>query len=135
MLSVIRFSAFVTGDALNSYGAEVNAVMPGLFTGPDRVANRFSCTISEAGDWRAQCDSIQRAISALSLIARNAVANGVQIELDIAVDPEDYSDRLLTEFPLEEQLLRAVLENSIGFRLSLYGGHRGGHGEWRQDNP
>lgn len=121
MYSVLRFSGFSSTEHLHSSGAEVNLLVSGLFTGPDRVQDRFSCSISEDDDWDSHCRSIENTLSNLSPVIRKCTSSGVNMQLDIAIDPEDYSGRLLTIFPLKESLLQSVLDANVKFVLSLYG--------------
>lgn len=121
MFSVIRFSKFADTERLHAAGAEINRLAPGSFTGPDRVADRFSCVVSEDDDWENHCRAIERMITTLAPVIRNLVSAGIEMELDVAIDPDDYHGRLLTLFPLRRNLMKAIVDFEISLMLSLYG--------------
>ena len=125
MYSVIRFGGFSNREQLDEVGASVNSAIPHLFSGPDRVASRFSCTLSDDADWEVHCKTIEERVTALSLIIRKATLEGITMEVDIAIMQEDHAGRFYTDYPLNPSLLRILLENKIALRFTLYSGEGG----------
>ncbi|WP_435018098.1 hypothetical protein TA3x_000043 [Tundrisphaera sp. TA3] len=121
MYSVIRFSGFSGIEDLHEIGDEVNRLLPAPFGGPDRVLNRFSCSLSKDDDWGTQCRSIEEIIPTLSPAIRKSAELGVRVEIDVAIEPEDHSGRFLADFPLGQSFLKILVEANVAFRFSLYG--------------
>ena len=122
MYTVIRFAGLRDETTLHALGTRVNEMVPGMYGGADRgVPNRFSCSISADGDWRFHQDSIGATITRLADLIHEAQGSGVQVEIDVAIEPEDYSGRLLTELAFGGAFLDLIRQHGIQFVISLYG--------------
>lgn len=120
MFSVLRFSGIADLSIMEVLGSRVNELIPGMYTGPDRVPERFSCPISEDDDWGLQCSSIRDVVRTLAPLIREVRTCNVDVEVDVAIHPDDCK-RWLTELALDKALLQVLSENSVTIMFSLYG--------------
>ena len=126
MYTVIRFSGFREPAESQQFGLGLNAIVPGLYTGPDRVVGRISCTVSSEDAWPAHGLAIEKLLSSLQTVIREAIHSGLRVELDVAVEPEDYQNRLLTETILmEADLLKLIASLRLDLAVTVYGTRRG----------
>jgi hypothetical protein len=50
---------------------------------------------------------------------------GIEVDLDLAIDPDDYMGSLFTEVYLEKRLLEILCRADIPMTISIYGRGRG----------
>jgi|LSQX01.1.fsa_nt_gb hypothetical protein len=119
MYSVLRFAGHA--DKLEELGQAVNSLVPGLYNGPDRRGGRFSCAISEGDTWEQHSDAIQRVLEQLTPAIKAGLSVGFIIQIDVAIEPEDYNERWITELSLSSDMVRVLGEHRIRLNISIYG--------------
>lgn len=125
MYSVLRFSDPSQSLDLEKCGQEVNECAAGLFTGMDRIKHRLSCSLSTDDNWKTQCEEIIRTIGTCMRVVEHARSVGIEVDLDLAIDPDDYMGSLFTEVYLEKRLLEILCRADIPMTISIYGRGRG----------
>jgi hypothetical protein len=119
MYSVIRFSG--RPEQLDSVGHSVNPLFPDSFDGLDHVPGRFSCTISESDEWGEQRDTQIDWLRRLHSVLESAKDAGIRVSIDLAVYPEVYQARWLTELSLDQTLIELLHRYRVNFVVSVYG--------------
>jgi hypothetical protein len=119
MYTVLRFSG--QADKIDELGHRINVFVPGMYTGPDRIGNRFSCMVSDHDCWEEHRDALQNKIYQLTEVIEQARSLGFILHIDVAIEPEDYKARWITEVSLDQELLRLLEHNCISIILSVYG--------------
>jgi hypothetical protein len=122
MYTVIRFQSELTDDTLLSeIGQRLNERRPGTFGGMDCVDGRFSCSLSNASDLENHIGAITTFLDDFEDILKQARKSDVELELDIAVDPEDRAKRR-TYFVirLPAKLLERIASAEISLVLTYY---------------
>ena len=119
MYTVLRFCG--RADKIEDIGQHLNVIAPGTYTRPDRVGGRFSCVISEGDSWQEHRDKLEEKISQFAQVIERAHSFEFALEIDIAIEPEDYGARRLTEVSLDEDLLRTLEHHRISVSVSVYG--------------
>jgi hypothetical protein len=91
MYSVCRFVATSDGNEnkLSQIGSALNMVRPGQFERLDRRGGRFSVSISTADTWQAHLIAIREFVHAMSGVISVAISEGLLVEIDLAIEPED----------------------------------------------
>jgi len=124
MYTVLRFSTSGSLEQLSQLGAELNAVAPGLYTGMDRVPNRFSCDVetSDGCDWGLHRDAILRFLRTCGCVIARARQQKISIQFDVAVEPEDYESANVTGLLVDTDLSRALSAHDVELGFSIYSG-------------
>jgi hypothetical protein len=121
MYTVIRFSDTSGKNDLPRLGDELNRHVPRLYDGLDRVPNRFSCSVCSENDWVAHHKAIIDVLSRCADLILNAQEKQITIEIDIAVDPDDHSWRLITQVLLDLDLIGLLSKLRVPVGISIYG--------------
>jgi hypothetical protein len=119
MYSVIRFSG--PQESLDLVGQKLNSIISGSYEGPDKVAGRFSCSVSTSDQWSVQLRAVIDWLTRADNVLNEARASGFDLEVDFAVGPEEYQGRWLTEFRIDSELIAILLRYQIEFVISVYG--------------
>ena len=119
MYTVIRFSGL---DAtLVEFGKTINSVIEGAYSGIDRWGGRTSCELSASDNPDDHLTGVLEGIGRYGALLSEAKRRGIAVEIDIAIEPEDYEGRLLTVMQFNSELIRKLAENEIQMTLSIYG--------------
>ena len=122
MYTEIRFSGFNENAEAEQFGQRLNAIVPGLYTGPDRVVGRFSCTVSSEDAWPAHGLAIRKLLSRVQAVIQEARRSGIRVQLDVAVQQEDYHNRWLTEIIfMEADLVEFIGSLKVDLAVTVYG--------------
>jgi hypothetical protein len=121
MHTVVRFTG--PEAAIDAVGQRINATVAGLYLGRSdpRYANRISCVIATSDDWATRCKEIEESMRKLKPAIEFAHALDFELCVDIAIGPEEYQFRWMTELPMEPDLLRLLSENRVLLVVTLYG--------------
>jgi len=121
MYSVLRFGELSDAD-IESLGQQLERILPGVVDGPDiRCPDRVSISLADDDDWRLHLDSITTNVKLLDELIATMRGTDRTLELDFAIDPEDF-ERLLSEFVFDIQFLDMLVSRKIALTLSIYGG-------------
>jgi len=120
MYTVIRFLKRGDEAALRAIGECLNERASGFFTGLDRIGDRFSCSLTTGGDHHLQQESIARFIEQHRGALNLAIGLDVDIQLDVAVWPEDLTGEVVTSFAFDPDLLAVLAESHVELALSIY---------------
>lgn len=121
MYTVIRFSDKTERNNLESLGEKLNRCLPGLFTGLDRVPNRFSCSVCSEDDWESHSRAISAVLTRCSEPIKEAISVQMELSIDVAIAREDYVDSMLTELVLDTKLTGLLSQCRTAFVVSIYG--------------
>lgn len=47
--------------------------------------------------------------------------NQIEVECDVAIEPEDYQQRILTDYTLDAELLGLLAGHDVEFTITIYG--------------
>ncbi|MGD9724688.1 MAG: hypothetical protein AB7O59_20680 [Pirellulales bacterium] len=119
MYSVIRFAG--PEIHFDELGALLNATKPGMYTGVDKVEDRFSCTLSNEANIDAHLQQIEVTIRAIAPTLERALLLAIKLEIDIAIERGDYLSRWLTVINCSALLIGLLATFEIGLVLSVYG--------------
>jgi hypothetical protein len=104
MYTVLRFVGPPT--QLDKLENELKSVAPNAYEGRDcGYANRTSCSISRSNNWNDHVESIMALLGRLESVIQDARNSGIQLEVDTAIDPEDYMQGLYSEVFLTDALI------------------------------
>jgi len=120
MYSVIRFQDVTGNFDMKALGEALNLVAPGLYTGMDRVAGRFSCGICDDDDWKSHRDSIHKLLSDIRKQIQNIDKSLVDVEIDIALDFEDGKGSMFTEARMDTAFIRTISDIGIVICVTVY---------------
>jgi hypothetical protein len=126
MYSVVRFSNCTDAEALRRVGDLVNQELPGAFAGLDSIGHRFSCSASVASDTVDHLAQVLVILNRLSTAIDSAREMGCNVILDLAIEPPDYENRLLTPVIMKGDLIATLAAHGMEFVLSLYGTGKAG---------
>lgn len=120
MYSVLRFCD-LSFPVTQQIGKNIDQVLPGSFDGFDRgCSNRVSISIADDNDWKHHSISIIKKIGILSELINMINEAGSKVELDIAIEPEDYSS-LISEYSFDNILMCLITSHKINLKFSIYG--------------
>lgn len=121
MYTVIRFSsARVDDPKLGSLAASFNKRFPGLFTGLDKGAMSFSCSVAEDGVWSDHSNAIGKMLRDGRTLVNQAARLRIAVCFDTALESEDFKNVNLLSLPLDKQLLSALAAAQAEFEFSAY---------------
>ena len=123
MYTVVRFEAAKKhARLLQALGGSLNRIQKNTFEGLDKVPGRFSCSVCDDKTWVKHVAKINRFVTRFSSVIRKARRNGVSVEFDIAIEPEDIGNRsyLVAELPAE--LIRTLAQAKIKITFTYYAG-------------
>lgn len=118
MHSVLRFRG--PAEQLDALGAQINAIVPGAYDGPDRVGGRFSLSMSQEPIWSEHRRQVGDRLQQLASVIRPAACQGFTLELDLAIDREDLEHRLALGLTLDQAVLRQLNDLRIELTLTIY---------------
>ena len=120
MYTVIRFYSDAGDHDLESWGAELNTIMPGMYEGMSKVPGQFSCSVCWADDWWSHRDAICDFIRNASAVVRRARRSGVGVQLDTAVCRDDYANRSILEMLFDIELMKLLVDSDVSIAVSFY---------------
>jgi len=127
MYSVIRFtgSPRESDSVLSGIAESINARRPGTFTGMDKVDQRFSCTVSKRDSVDEHMVQILHFLRLFNDILKDASKKGVELQLDIAIEPEDREpEGKETETPysflLNKEVMAEMSRSDVKLALTIY---------------
>lgn len=118
MHSVLRFRG--PTDQLDAFGAQVNAIVPGAYDGPDRAGGRFSLSMSQEPIWSEHRRQVGDRLQQLASVIQAAACQGFTLELDLAIDREDLANRLALGLTFDQAVLRQLNDLGIELTLTIY---------------
>ncbi len=120
MYTVLRFCG-LSDDNIQSLGQQIEALLPGRFDGADIACpNRVSICLADEDEWGLHIESLMEKLALLDEVIATMRNADRAIELDIAVEPEDY-DSLLSELVFPIVFLEFLVSRKIRLRASIYG--------------
>ena len=121
MYTVLRFESQVAGlEQLTLFGDSLNEVREGFFTGLDRIGGRFSCSVCEDDDWEKHVSAMNEILDVFQKSLVNAKDNKIEVEFDVAIEPEDYDQRFCLSMPVAPILLKHMADEGVGLTFSCY---------------
>ena len=120
MYTVIRFSFDDNPNALAGVGEKLNKIIPGAFSGEDRIKQRFSCSMSKSDNWYEHLQDILKWLASTGSLIDEARDTGADVQIDCAIEPEDVHGRLLLSYMITNELIARLAEVRVPFVLSLY---------------
>jgi hypothetical protein len=122
MYSVIRFLERSGNSRLEEVAKRIEAEITGQYPGRDiGVPNRISCSISSAPSWQEQRNAIVSFIEKASETIVFCRLIQIDTEVDLAIEPEDYLSRIITECSIDGELLQLLARVGISFTFTIYG--------------
>lgn len=121
MYTVIRFRSSTTDrEQLRAVGEGLNRIKEQTFTGFDRVENRFSCDVCERDDWNEHVRTMIEFLDTFGTVLREALTANLEIEFDVAVEPEDIGEKIYLSFSVQCDLLKKLAEENVRLTLTYY---------------
>lgn len=128
MYTVLRFeSPTETVEKLTILGEGLNRIKEKTFSGLDRIGGRFSCSVCDDDNWDEHTRAMSEFLSVFKEILVEAKSYGIEVEFDVALEPEDCEKKSYISTCLEPQLLKKLVDEDVGITLSYYTSqqHRG----------
>lgn len=119
MYTVLRFNG--KEDQFASIGYELNSIIPNFYSGPDKVGERFSCSLATDDNWVEHGDSVEMRLRKLAAVIKRSHLIGFTCGIDVALEPEDYLKQWITELTFSVPLLTLLAELQISLAISIYG--------------
>ncbi len=107
-------------NVLEKLGRQMNGLIPGFFTGFDRAGGRFSGVLEEGEDWSDHLDAIAAFLDKCAGAISDARNAGFSIEIDSAIEHEDYEDSPVTSFLLTSDVMEKMSARDVTFVFSVY---------------
>lgn len=120
MYTVVRFSHPASAEPLHTFAQQLDLAAPGLFTGMDRVPNRFSCTVASGGDWEVHRRAVLELFSGHHALLEAAAGSGISVCIDVAIDPEDYASRLFAQVGVDPELAEWLVRSGVSLLFTVY---------------
>ena len=120
MYTVIRFMFDNNPNALVGFGEKLNKIIPGAFSGEDRIKQRFSCSMSKSDNWYEHLQDILKWLASTGSLIDEARDTGADVQIDCAIEPEDVHGRFLRSCMITNELIAKLAEIRVPFVLSLY---------------
>src|SRR5437899_3524170 len=121
MYCVLRFIDVCESNDLEKLGKELNQCIPDLYTGLDHIPHRFSCSVYPGDTWELQRRAIIDVLSKCARVIEATHTLGIDVELDLAIEPEDYGVSMLTELQFDKELIGVLSLRRIPIAISIYG--------------
>ncbi len=118
MYTVLRFSCANT-EALRSIIEALEISNRGLFTGMDNEQNKFSCSLSDVSDQHQHWMDISSIFFKIQPVLNLANKLGVNLELDAAIESDDFG-YLYAEVNPGKSLLKLIVDNNIDLVITIY---------------
>lgn len=122
MFTIIRFtgSKTILSD-LYSLGNNMNEKRKGLFTGPRKAGDGFSCQISENNGWSTHYQEILNFLEDFQAEIIEAKKIAAAVTIDVAVEPEDrISNGAQSVIRIDPYMLSILTELKIAVEVSCY---------------
>lgn len=121
MYTVVRFmGSSESNDELKPIEECVRAMHTVTFDGFDHVPGRFSCDIAEGGDWWSHHEAILKFLKEYSDKLSNDRYEGITVQIDVALDESDWSDRRISSFLMDLELMQELVNAQIDLVFSFY---------------
>lgn len=122
MYTVIRFLGGADRlSMLMKTGEEMNAIRNGVYVGPRKPGDGFSCEICSDKSWKNHQIAILAFISDFGKLIKKSVDAGVSVTIDIAVEPEDVEEqRPILVLCHGSDLLSGLSSCGVALELSIY---------------
>ncbi len=122
MYSVIRFTTEAARvQDLLAIGEEMNQVEEGVFTGPRRAGDGFSCDIETSDLWAHHLEGVLDFLDVHASSVRRATALGAKVTFDVAIDPEDQAaQKHALILPADAELLAKLGNLGVNIELTIY---------------
>ena len=126
MYIVLRFYSPSEGrqglDSLILLGESLNQIRPGTFSGLDGRWNGFSCDVCSLDSWNAHLQTIEEVLRAFTSVFKEASNRGIEVEFDVAVEPEDLHNKLYVAASLGVDLFKKLIDQKVGITFTFYPG-------------
>lgn len=116
MYTVFRFSGGNSPHLLPELGAKLNLIIPGAFSGLDEEPNRFSCVVCSDPKLNEHLLSVSFFVKKIKTIIDIAVISGMELEVDIALEPGDQVQIIR----FDRKFLSLLVQNSVSLELTDY---------------
>src|SRR6266403_20900 len=121
MYTVIRFETNKKrARLLPALGNSLNRIKENTFQGLDKAPNRFSCSICDDNAWAKHVQKISRFLGLFAPVMREARRNGVRVEFDIAVEPEDVAKGLYLAAHLPANFIKRLVKAEVEIGFTYY---------------
>lgn len=121
MYTVVRFtSEFVPRDVFDRLGGALNQVLPGAFTGLRHAGDGFACEIADSDRWENHRAAILVFIDRAGPTIGEALQGGVDVCVDVAIEPEDMQEALVLSIVVDPGLAGRLAETGVTLTLSFY---------------
>lgn len=128
MYTVARFTSSNTASQmLDRVGAELNAVIPGAYSGLRHAGDGFAYDLSSADSWREHQGAILNFIRVGHLVISKALQKQLDVDIDIAIEPEDLHGTNIFCIYVDPEITSALAKVGVGFTVSIYGGGDSGN--------
>jgi hypothetical protein len=122
MYTVIRFtSILVEREDHERIGNQLNVLIPGSYQGIRRAGDGFSAEVAEDGSWREHRVAILNFIHAGWAAIIGARQVGIDVCVDIAIEPEDLAGIPVFVLHADPELIRSLAEADVSLECSVYG--------------
>jgi hypothetical protein len=122
MYTVIRFRGVRDAETMAILGQMADAAIGDtIYHGPDHSSDRFSLSVSSASDWHSSQIDILSTIHRLKDVIVHSQTLGIAINIDVAIEPEDYWSRWVTALHVDCMFMQALSEKNIELVVSMYG--------------
>ncbi len=121
MYSIIRFTASPEmSKNIVAIGEAMNAVRPGVFTGPRRAADGFACSLATSSQWLEHREAITLFLREFAEPIRDSVQAGAAVTIDVAIEPEDRSEGTTLVVRFDQVLMKLLASMDIALEVSYY---------------
>lgn len=121
MYTVIRFRGTPQSVSVRELVAMVNSLQPGACDVSDVRNNCCSCSLSLNENPCEHFREVGHVLGIIAPVLAQAQRGAVEVEIDLAIHPEEYEGRVLTEWVIPINVLAKMAEFGIPLGISLYG--------------
>ena len=124
--TVIRFISTSAGQEVHGrIGTQLNSLIPGAYEGLRSAGDGFASELSEAGSWYDHRDAIVKYIGTARTAIEEAREAGIDVSVDVAIEPEDLAGRDIVCLRVDGELIRELEGAGVSLEFSVYGGAAG----------
>lgn len=104
---------------LPSIAHKLNGILPNCCSGEDRQPLRMSCTLAMEGSWDMHLQQVQKCLQAITAVLRENVDAFASTEVDVLIEPEDWSEAAYDDYRICADFLRILADNRIALNLTV----------------
>ena len=130
MYTVVRFLSSATSrEQHERIGDHLNVLIPGSYQGIRRAGDGFASEVATTGHWGDHRIAIIRFVLAGRAAIIEARRIGIEVCVDVAIEPEDRGRSSVLSLYADPELIRTLGQSDMSLEVSVYGFRSGDSSE------